>query len=149
MRRLAWRLYLGVGALATGAYHLLPYNPAGAVLNLVVGDVLGGQSAAGQGVGQPHDRVVLTDVEGLEPLAGPGARGHAASTSGSPMPRPLLAAHTCSGAARRPRGVPRMVDLAAEDLIGDGLEAVRPGRRARHPKPGGRSPLTLAAPDHR
>ena len=37
MRRLAWRLYLGMGALLTGAYYLLPYNPAGAVLNLVVG----------------------------------------------------------------------------------------------------------------
>jgi signal transduction histidine kinase len=37
MRRLAWQVYLGVGALLTGAYYLLPYNPAGAVLNLVVG----------------------------------------------------------------------------------------------------------------
>ena len=37
MRRLAWQVYLGVGALLTGAYHLLPYNPAGAVLNLVIG----------------------------------------------------------------------------------------------------------------
>ncbi len=37
MRRLAWRLYLGMGALLIGAYYLLPYNPAGAVLNLVVG----------------------------------------------------------------------------------------------------------------
>ena len=37
MRRLAWQVYLGVGALLTGAYYLLPYNPAGVVLNLVVG----------------------------------------------------------------------------------------------------------------
>jgi signal transduction histidine kinase len=36
MRGLAWRLYLGAGALATGAYHLLP-DDAGAVLNVVVG----------------------------------------------------------------------------------------------------------------
>src|SRR5829696_6554312 len=34
----------------------------------VLGDVLGGQSAPGQGVGQPHDRLVLADVERLEPL---------------------------------------------------------------------------------
>ena len=36
MRRLAWRLYLGTGALLTGAYYLLPAGP-GAVLNVVVG----------------------------------------------------------------------------------------------------------------
>jgi signal transduction histidine kinase len=36
MRRLAWRLYLGTGALLTGAYYLLPDGP-GAVLNVVVG----------------------------------------------------------------------------------------------------------------
>ena len=36
MKGTAWRLYLGVGALATGAYHLLPAGP-GAVLNVVVG----------------------------------------------------------------------------------------------------------------
>jgi uncharacterized membrane protein YfcA len=36
MRRLAWRLYLGTGALLIGAYYLLP-GPAGAVLNVVVG----------------------------------------------------------------------------------------------------------------
>jgi hypothetical protein len=36
MRRLAWRLYLGIGALLTGAYYLLP-EAAGAGLNLVVG----------------------------------------------------------------------------------------------------------------
>jgi signal transduction histidine kinase len=36
MRATAWRVYLGVGALATGAYYLLP-APAAAVLNLVVG----------------------------------------------------------------------------------------------------------------
>jgi hypothetical protein len=37
MRGTAWRIYLGIGALATGAYYLLPYDPAGAVLNVVVG----------------------------------------------------------------------------------------------------------------
>jgi hypothetical protein len=37
MRRLAWRLYLGTGALLTGAYYLLPDGP-GAVLNVVVGN---------------------------------------------------------------------------------------------------------------
>ena len=37
MRGTAWRLYLGTGALATGVYYLLPYDPAGAILNLVVG----------------------------------------------------------------------------------------------------------------
>jgi hypothetical protein len=37
MRGLVWRLYLGVGALAIGVYYLLPYDPAGAVLNVVVG----------------------------------------------------------------------------------------------------------------
>jgi signal transduction histidine kinase len=37
MRGWAWRLYLGTGALATGVYYLLPYDPAGAVLNVVVG----------------------------------------------------------------------------------------------------------------
>jgi signal transduction histidine kinase len=37
MRRLAWQVYLGVGALLTGAYYLLPYNPAGAVLTVMVG----------------------------------------------------------------------------------------------------------------
>jgi hypothetical protein len=36
MRGIAWRLYLGTGALATGAYYLLP-EAAGAVLNVVVG----------------------------------------------------------------------------------------------------------------
>jgi signal transduction histidine kinase len=36
MRRLAWRLYLGSGALLIGAYYLLPDGP-GAVLNVVVG----------------------------------------------------------------------------------------------------------------
>ena len=36
MRRLAWRLYLGGGALLIGAYYLLPDGP-GAVLNVVVG----------------------------------------------------------------------------------------------------------------
>src|SRR5215203_863755 len=36
MRRLAWRLYLGTGALLTGAYYLLPAG-LGAVLNVVVG----------------------------------------------------------------------------------------------------------------
>jgi signal transduction histidine kinase len=36
MKGTAWRLYLGVGALATGAYYLLPAGP-GAVLNVVVG----------------------------------------------------------------------------------------------------------------
>jgi hypothetical protein len=37
MKGTAWRVYLGIGALATGAYYLLPYDPAGAVLNVVVG----------------------------------------------------------------------------------------------------------------
>ena len=36
MRSIAWRLYLGTGALATGAYYLLP-EAGGAVLNVVVG----------------------------------------------------------------------------------------------------------------
>jgi hypothetical protein len=36
MRRLAWRIYLGTGALLIGAYYLLPEGP-GAVLNVVVG----------------------------------------------------------------------------------------------------------------
>ena len=36
MRGIAWRLYLGTGALATGAYYLLP-EAGGAVLNVVVG----------------------------------------------------------------------------------------------------------------
>ena len=36
MRGIAWRLYLGTGALATGAYYLLP-GAGGAVLNVVVG----------------------------------------------------------------------------------------------------------------
>src|SRR5215216_6075368 len=36
MTRLAWRLYLGTGALLTGAYYLLPAG-LGAVLNVVVG----------------------------------------------------------------------------------------------------------------
>ena len=36
MKGIAWRVYLGIGALATGACYLLPYDPAGAVLNLVV-----------------------------------------------------------------------------------------------------------------
>jgi len=36
MKGTAWRLYLGTGALATGAYYLLPER-AGAVLNVVVG----------------------------------------------------------------------------------------------------------------
>jgi signal transduction histidine kinase len=36
MRGIAWRLYLGAGALATGAYYLLP-EAGGAVLNVVVG----------------------------------------------------------------------------------------------------------------
>ena len=36
MRGIAWRLYLGTGALATGAYYLLP-KAGGAVLNVVVG----------------------------------------------------------------------------------------------------------------
>jgi hypothetical protein len=35
MRGIAWRLYLGTGALATGAHHLLP-EAGGAVLNVVV-----------------------------------------------------------------------------------------------------------------
>jgi signal transduction histidine kinase len=38
MKGTAWRVYLGIGALATGAYYRLPYDPAGAVLNVVVGD---------------------------------------------------------------------------------------------------------------
>jgi hypothetical protein len=33
----------------------------------LLGDVLGGQPAPGQRVGQPHHRVVLAQVEGLEP----------------------------------------------------------------------------------
>jgi signal transduction histidine kinase len=37
MRGTAWRLYLGTGALATGADYLLPDDPAGAVLNIAVG----------------------------------------------------------------------------------------------------------------
>ena len=37
MKDTAWRVDLGIGALATGAYYLLPYDPAGAVLNVVVG----------------------------------------------------------------------------------------------------------------
>jgi hypothetical protein len=37
MKGTAWPVYLGIGALATGAYYLLPYDPAGAVLNVVVG----------------------------------------------------------------------------------------------------------------
>ena len=37
MRGLVWRLYLGVGALAIVVYYRLPYDPAGAVLNVVVG----------------------------------------------------------------------------------------------------------------
>jgi signal transduction histidine kinase len=36
MKGTAWRLCLGIGALATGAYYLLPAGP-GAVLNVVVG----------------------------------------------------------------------------------------------------------------
>ena len=36
MKGTAWRLYLGTGALATGAYFLLSPG-AGAVLNVVVG----------------------------------------------------------------------------------------------------------------
>ena len=36
MKGIAWRLYLGTGALATGAYYLLP-KAGGAVQNVVVG----------------------------------------------------------------------------------------------------------------
>jgi uncharacterized membrane protein YjjB (DUF3815 family) len=36
MRGIAWRLYPGTGALATGAYYLLP-EAGGTVLNVVVG----------------------------------------------------------------------------------------------------------------
>jgi hypothetical protein len=36
MKGTAWRLYLGVGALATGAYYPPPER-AGAVLNMVAG----------------------------------------------------------------------------------------------------------------
>jgi hypothetical protein len=36
MKGTAWRLYLGIGALATGVYYLLP-DGARAVLNVVVG----------------------------------------------------------------------------------------------------------------
>ena len=38
MRGIAWRLYLGTGALATGAYYLLP--EAGEAVPNVVGDAL-------------------------------------------------------------------------------------------------------------
>ena len=37
MKGTAWRIYPGIGALATGAYYLLPYDPAEALLNVVVG----------------------------------------------------------------------------------------------------------------
>ena len=36
MRGWVWRLYLGVGAIATGVYHLLPPGPR-AALNVLVG----------------------------------------------------------------------------------------------------------------
>jgi hypothetical protein len=36
MKGTAWRTYLGTGALATGAYYLLP-EAAGAILNVVAG----------------------------------------------------------------------------------------------------------------
>jgi hypothetical protein len=36
MRGWVWRLYLGVGAIATGVYYLLPPGPR-AVLNILVG----------------------------------------------------------------------------------------------------------------
>jgi signal transduction histidine kinase len=46
MRGTAWRLYLGIGALATGAYYLLPDGPR-AVLNVVVGTSAAAAIAAG------------------------------------------------------------------------------------------------------
>jgi signal transduction histidine kinase len=46
MKGTAWRLYLGIGALATGAYYLLPER-AGAVLNVVVGASAAAAIAAG------------------------------------------------------------------------------------------------------
>ena len=47
MKGTAWRIYLGIGALATGAYYLLPYDPAGAVLTVVVGASAAAAIAAG------------------------------------------------------------------------------------------------------
>jgi hypothetical protein len=60
----------------------------------VLGDVLGDQPAPGEGVGQPHDGVVLADVEVLEPLGAPGRRGDAGLGLRQSHARPLLARHT-------------------------------------------------------
>ncbi|HEY7607543.1 MAG TPA: hypothetical protein VID07_12325, partial [Actinomycetes bacterium] len=57
MKGTAWRIYLGIGALATGAYYLLPYDPAGAVLNVVVGASAVAAIAAGIRWHKPRRRL--------------------------------------------------------------------------------------------
>src|SRR5215211_7047813 len=56
MKGTAWRLYLGIGALATGVYHLLPDGPR-AVLNVVVGASAVAAIAAGTRWHRPGRRL--------------------------------------------------------------------------------------------
>ena len=56
MKGTAWRLYLGIGALATGVYHLLP-DGARAVLNVVVGASAAAAIAAGTRWHRPGRRL--------------------------------------------------------------------------------------------
>jgi hypothetical protein len=93
MRGIAWRLYLGTGALATGAYHLPP-EAGGAVLNVVVG------ASAG----------VATGIRWHRPARRRQARlGRGRTLSESEGLR--QAASTLAGAASVGRG-PREVDIS-------------------------------------
>jgi signal transduction histidine kinase len=56
MQRTAWRGYLGIGALLTGAYYLLPPGP-GAVLNVVVGASASAALLLGLGWHRPPHRL--------------------------------------------------------------------------------------------
>jgi hypothetical protein len=56
MKGTAWRLYLGIGALATGVYYLLP-DGARAVLNVVVGASAAAAIAAGTRWHRPGRRL--------------------------------------------------------------------------------------------
>src|SRR5215218_8952679 len=92
MKGTAWRLYLGVGALATGAYYLPPER-AGAVLNVVVGASAAAAIAVGVRWHRPARRLAWWLIAAAQrPVSArlPGAGRRPGPARPQPLGRPRL-----------------------------------------------------------
>jgi len=86
MRGWVWRLYLGVGALATGLYYLLPQGPR-AVLNVLVGASATAAIAVGTAWHRPARRLAWWLIAAA---SGPDAYAVFVSAAANPLGQIVL-----------------------------------------------------------